>query len=82
MTPIDDYSDPIRTEGGLLTPEEAARYLATSERAIHRHWLKRELAAVKVGRRVRFRREDLDAFVAANRVDATVNRDAPEGRKQ
>lgn len=56
--------------GGLLDYEAAARYLGTTPRHVRELWAKRYLAAVKVGRRVRFRIADLDAFIAAHRVPA------------
>ncbi len=49
---------------------EAARYLGTSERHMRRLYSERRVAFVKVGKYVRFRRSDLDAFVTAARVDA------------
>jgi excisionase family DNA binding protein len=59
----------------LLDADEAAWYLNTSTRWVRSAWSARKLPAVKVGRCVRFRVEDLDAFVAAQRVPATA---APE----
>jgi excisionase family DNA binding protein len=53
---------------GLLDYEAAARYLGTTPRHVRELWAKRYVAAVKVGRRVRFRVIDLDAFIAAHRV--------------
>lgn len=58
------------TGGGLLDYEAAARYLCTTARHIRELWARRELAAIKVGRSVRFSKADLDAFIAANRVRA------------
>ena len=57
-------------EGALLDGEHAARYLGTSERHLRRLWQERRIVAVKVGRRVRFARRDLDAFIERNRHDA------------
>lgn len=60
-----------RTTGdGLLDYEAAARYLCTTARHVRELWARRELAAIKVGRSVRFAKADLDAFIAANRVRA------------
>lgn len=53
---------------GLLDYEAAARYLGTTPRHVRELWAKRYVAAVKIGRRVRFRLIDLDAFIAAHRV--------------
>lgn len=55
---------------GLLDYVGAARYLGTTPRHVRELWAKRYLAAIKVGRHVRFSRRDLDAFIAANRVEA------------
>ena len=57
-------------DGALLDQTQAADYLKTNERHIRRLWQERRLAAVKVGRYVRFAREDLDAYKAANRIEA------------
>lgn len=58
------------TGGGLLDYEAASRYLCTTTRHVRELWAKRQLAAIKVGRSVRFTKADLDAFIAANRVRA------------
>ena len=55
---------------GLLDYAEAAHYLCTTPRHVRELWAKRCIAAVKVGRHVRFARGDLDAFIKARRVDA------------
>jgi excisionase family DNA binding protein len=52
---------------GLMNYEEAAAYLGTSERHVRGLWQERRLTAVKVGRRVRFAKSDLDAFIDRNR---------------
>ena len=57
-------------EQALLDYEGAARYLCTTPRHVRELWAKRYLAAIKVGRCVRFARTDLDAFIAANRVES------------
>lgn len=58
--------------GGLLTEDQAAQYLATSPRHLRTLRASRRIPYVKVGRRVRFRRSDLDAFAASNLVEAAV----------
>jgi len=55
---------------GLLDYAAAARYLCTTPRHVRELWAKRCLAAVKVGRHVRFTRADLDVFINSRRVDA------------
>ena len=54
----------------LLTVEEAAERLGTSTRFVRRLIFERRIAYVKLGRHVRITPGDLDAFVAAGRVDA------------
>jgi excisionase family DNA binding protein len=53
----------------LLTVEEAAARLGTSARFVRRLVFERRIAFVKVGRHVRIVPADLDAYVAAGRVD-------------
>jgi excisionase family DNA binding protein len=55
--------------GGYLSVEEAAEYLSTSVRFIRRLVAERRVAFHKVGKYVRFAVSDLDAFVAAGRVE-------------
>ena len=54
----------------LLTVEQAADRLGTSTRFIRRLIFERRIAFVKVGRHVRIAPADLDAYIAAGRVDA------------
>jgi excisionase family DNA binding protein len=56
----------------LLTVEEAADRLGTSVRFVRRLVAERRIAYVKVGRHVRISEADLDAFVAAGRVEASA----------
>jgi excisionase family DNA binding protein len=60
----------VDASGTLLDYQAAAHYLCTTPRHVRELWARRELAAIKVGRSVRFTKADLDAFVAANRVHA------------
>jgi excisionase family DNA binding protein len=53
----------------LLTVEEAAEWLGTSVRFVRRLVFEWRIAYIKVGRYVRITVRDLDAFVAAGRVD-------------
>lgn len=58
-----------------LTVPETAEYLNTSERFVRRLVAERRIAFHHVGRHVRFALSDLDAWLAAGRVepiDATV----------
>jgi excisionase family DNA binding protein len=53
----------------LLTVEEAAERLGTSVRFVRRLIAERRIAYVKVGRHVRLDPTDVDAFIAASRVE-------------
>ena len=55
----------------LLTVEEAAERLGTSARFIRRLIAERRIAYTKLGRHVRIATRDLDAFIAAGRVEPT-----------
>jgi excisionase family DNA binding protein len=54
----------------LLTVEQAAERLGTSPRFVRRLVFERRIAYVKLGRHVRIAARDLDALVAAGRVQA------------
>src|ERR1039458_7653399 len=58
----------------------AAQYLCTTPGHVRELWAKRCLAPIKVGRSVRFSKVDLDAYIAARRVEA-VRRLRPTSRK-
>jgi excisionase family DNA binding protein len=53
----------------LLTVEEAADRLGTSVRFVRRLVAERRIAYVKVGRHVRLDPTDVEAFIAASRVE-------------
>jgi excisionase family DNA binding protein len=53
----------------LLTLTEAASRLGTTHRFVRRLVAERRIAYLKIGRHVRISTEDLDAFVAAARVE-------------
>jgi excisionase family DNA binding protein len=67
----------------LLTVEEAAERLGTSTRFVRRLVADRRIAYVKVGRHVRLDPTDVEAFIAASRVEvrpslvAVLPTDAP-----
>lgn len=52
----------------LLTQEEAAQYLGTTVGTLNtwRHYGKNTIPYVRWGNRIRYRREDLDAWIQAN----------------
>jgi excisionase family DNA binding protein len=54
----------------LLSPQEAADRLGTSLRFVRRLILERRITYTKLGRHVRIAASDLDAFIAAGRVEA------------
>jgi len=54
----------------LFDQQQAAAYLNTTERHIRILWQERRITAVKIGRRVRFTKEDLDAYIDRNRHQA------------
>jgi excisionase family DNA binding protein len=54
----------------LLPPQAAAERLGTSLRFVRRLILERRIAYTKLGRHVRIAASDLDAFIAAGRIEA------------
>ena len=68
-TPVSSSEHDPNSSGALLDYEGAAHYLCTTPRHVRELWAKRHVAAVKVGRRVRFTQSDLDSFIATNRVN-------------
>jgi excisionase family DNA binding protein len=53
----------------LLSVEQAAERLGTSERFVRRLIAERRITYVKLGRHVRISSRDLDAFIRASRVE-------------
>jgi excisionase family DNA binding protein len=70
--------------GEHYSVEEAAAYLNTSVRFVRRMISERRVTFYKVGRHVRLKRKDLEAFVQAGKVEpitpASVRRDLRRGR--
>ena len=64
----------------LLTPQEAADRLGTSLRFVRRLVLERRIPFIKVGRHVRIATSDLEAFIAAGRVEAHRKPASPQRR--
>ncbi len=58
------------TTAPMLTMAEAAEYLAVTNRMMRRLQSERRVAFVRVGRHIRFRPVDLDAFIEDNSVGA------------
>jgi excisionase family DNA binding protein len=63
---------PDVTGTGLLDCGQAAAYLNTSERHVRRLRAEERLGYVKVGGKLRFSRDDLDAYIASNRFEAVA----------
>jgi len=66
----------------LLDVGAAAAYLGVSERWVRRAIFERRIAYLKVGHYVRFTPADLDAFLAAQRVEAVAACDGTAARKE
>jgi excisionase family DNA binding protein len=64
----------------LLTAQEAAERLGTSLRFVRRLIFERRIPFIKVGRHVRIAASDVDAFIAAGRVEAGVVSSSSHGR--
>jgi excisionase family DNA binding protein len=60
----------------LLTMEEVAERLNTTPRHVRRLVSARRIAYRKLGRYVRFHPEDVDEYIAVNRVEVDANRRA------
>jgi excisionase family DNA binding protein len=63
----------VTVDNKLLTVEEAAERLGTSVRFARRLIAERRIAFVRVGRHVRIDPADLEAFIAAGRVEANAS---------
>lgn len=56
----------------VMNEKKAAEYLDLSPKTLQKYrWEQKAPAYIKVGRSVRYRKEDLDAFLDANRVEPT-----------
>jgi excisionase family DNA binding protein len=64
----------------LLSPQEVADRLGTSLRFVRRLVLERRIPFIKLGRHVRIATSDLDAFIAAGRVEAGSVPSSPRRR--
>ncbi len=66
------------TAAGLMNSGEAAKYLGIGARTLWALTNTRRVAHVRIGRSVRYRREDLDVFVrdSTKRVARTAERGA------
>jgi excisionase family DNA binding protein len=66
---------------GLLTLQEAADYLSMTPGALYMSTARRQFPFIKMGRRIRFREEDLRAFISANLVEPEPEI-SPDGRRR
>jgi excisionase family DNA binding protein len=64
----------------LLTPQEAAEQLGISLRFVRRLIFERRIPFIKVGRYVRIAASDLDAFIAAGRIEVGSEPHSPKRR--
>jgi len=60
------------THPDLLPVPAVADYLSISERAVRDLVTRRQLPVIKIGQRIRVRRTDLDAYLAANTREAVA----------
>jgi excisionase family DNA binding protein len=65
------------TEEHFLTTEEVLEYLQVNLRTIYRLIKAGRIPAVRVGRQWRFRKKDIDAWLAANRSSAKGSLERP-----
>lgn len=57
----------------LLTPKEVAGWLAISEASLAQdRFMKTGIPYIKVGKRVRYRRDDIISFLDANRYEVSA----------
>lgn len=65
------HTDPmLRPRSDLFTVDELARHLGISRWSVYRHVRSGEIAAIRVGQRLRFRPPDVDAYLEARKVAA------------
>lgn len=62
----------ITTTPDLLSVPDSSEYLAVSERFIRRMVSEGRVPVVKLGKHVRIRRSDLDAYIAASTREAVT----------
>lgn len=63
-------------DGDILTLDEVAAYLKAGKRTVYRLAANGEIPAFKLGGTWRFRRSELDQWIAAS-----INETKPKGRK-
>lgn len=58
----------VKKQPALYDEESAAEYTSTTKRHIQRIRARREIAFVRVGRKIRFTKRDLDDYIERHRV--------------
>lgn len=58
-------------DNGLLNLSEVAQILRVSRITVYRFVARRLLSVYKIGRRMRFRKEDVNSFMSRNRYGST-----------
>lgn len=60
----------METKSKIMNEKQAAQYVGLSQRTLQAYRFKRKPPTyIKVGRAVRYRQDDLDDFLEANRVE-------------
>lgn len=60
----------MEKNNGLLDVAQAAEYLGLKKSSVYQLTMRKAIPVVKVGRLVRFRKQDLDAFIERNLQEA------------
>ena len=63
----------LRTEGGLITVQDAAKFLAVSKSTLYGWVYQRRIPFVKVGSALRFELAELEQFIQSNRFRARAS---------
>lgn len=64
---IEEAFGPAEHTSPLMDAGAAAKYLNCSTRLVQELWNRREIPAIKVGRLVRFHKDDLDRYIDSHR---------------
>ena len=63
----------LRTEGGLITVQDAAKFLAVSKSTLYGWVWQKRIPFVKVGSALRFELAELEKFIQSNRFRARAS---------
>jgi excisionase family DNA binding protein len=63
-------AQPATNEDPVLSRDDAAHYLGIASNTLKKWAMQRRIAITKVGRLNKFRKSDLDAYLARHRVEA------------